>query len=62
MTLKGKTDPAEYEGGHDPELTGSEDKPMTRREHFDHGKDEAWWGDDPFALIPGAHGEDDQAW
>lgn len=47
----GVANPEPREGGHDPELTGSENAPMTRREHFDQG---AWWGDDPFKGIPQA--------
>lgn len=58
----GLANPEPAEGGHDPELTGSENAPMTRSDHFMDGVAGSWWGDDPFKGIPGAHGEDDKPW
>ncbi len=60
---KGKIDPYhDYEGSHDPELTGAEDKALfdglTRRQHFDDALDKAWWGDNPFAGIPNSDDKD----
>jgi hypothetical protein len=56
----GLVNPEPREGGHDPELTGSENAPMTRSDHFDVGSSEPFWGDDPFKGIPNAHDEDNQ--
>jgi hypothetical protein len=62
--MTGKINPADYEGGHDPELTGSEQPTAgkTRGAEFHDSVSTArrdFWGDDPFMGLPGAHGEDD---